>query len=42
MGLGGTMKMPNAIGELPTPIVVATVLLAAAMIDTVLSNWFAT
>jgi hypothetical protein len=38
----GKMKMPNAIGEVPTSIVATTVLLAVAMTDTVLSNWFAT
>ena len=42
MGFGGTMKAPNAIGELPTLIVAITVLVAVAMTDTVLSNWFAT
>jgi hypothetical protein len=36
------MKTPNAIGEVPTSIVATTVLLAVAMTDTVLSNWFAT
>jgi hypothetical protein len=38
----GMMKMPNAIGEAPTSIVATTVLVAVAMTDTVLSNWFAT
>jgi hypothetical protein len=38
----GKMKMPNAIGEVPTSIVATTVLLAVAMTDTAWSNWFAT
>jgi hypothetical protein len=38
----GRMKMPNAIGEVPTSIVATTVLLAVAITDTVWSNWFAT
>jgi len=42
MGFGGMMKAPNAMGELPTPTVVITVLVAVAMTDTVLSNWFVT
>ena len=36
------MKMPNAIGEVPTSIVATTVLVAVAMTDTAWSNWFAT
>jgi hypothetical protein len=34
------MKMPNAIGEVPTSIVATIVLVAAAMTDTVWSYWF--
>jgi hypothetical protein len=40
---GGWMKMPNADGPLPTFwIVVITLLVAVAMIDTLPSPWFAT
>ena len=38
----GKMKMPNAIGEVPTWIVATTVLLGIAMTDTVWSSSFAT
>jgi hypothetical protein len=36
----GRMKMPNAIGDVPTEIVPTMALVAVAMTDTVWSNWF--
>ena len=41
-GLGGWIKIPNAIGLWPTPTAVTTVLLAVAITDTVPLDLFAT